>query len=112
MLNSITNNTVGRRLRMKTAWLFPSAADSSRRGKVIFGVLLATLIGSSSLYLVLDYRANLREVERRLEAMTNTAAEHVQQVFLIVDLGLRSVDDDLATDDIVVTRNREQLHQV
>jgi len=86
--------------------------DIGRYGKQIFIALLLTLAGASILSLNHDYRQHWQEMEHRLASMTDTAAEHVRQVVTIVDLTLRSVDEDWTQAGITVSRSPTALHEI
>jgi two-component system cell cycle sensor histidine kinase PleC len=86
--------------------------DIGRYGKQVFVVLLAALVVASILSLAHDYRQHWQETERRLDAMAEAAAEHVRQVVTIVDLTLRSIDEDWNGEAIFVSRPAAELHEV
>ena len=88
------------------------AFDVDQHGKLVFGLLVTTLVAASALYLAFDYRAFWRETEQRLSATAAIAAEHVQQVVSIVDLTLHSIDEDRLSDEIVVSRPASELHEM
>ena len=88
------------------------AADLGTREWWVFAALVVLLIGGSMLYLVQDYRAHRQESEHRLAAMTDVIFEFVQQVISVIDLTLRSIDDDRLSSDIVVSRSPRELHAI
>ena len=89
-----------------------TAADLGSREWRVFAALVVLLIVGSVIYLAQDYRAHWRESERRLAAATDVIVEFVQQVISIVDLTLRSVDEDRLSNDIVVSRSPRELHAI
>ena len=89
-----------------------TAADLGSREWSVFAALVLLLIGCSALYLARDYRAHWRDSERRLASTSDVIVEFVRQVNSIVDLTLRSVDDDRLSANIVVSRSPRELHQI
>ena len=87
-------------------------ADIVARGRVVFAGLILLLVGASALYLKTDYDLHRADVATRVATFADSMAEHVQQVFTIVDLALRSIDADQSTAEIVASGPLEDLHQV
>ncbi len=86
--------------------------DVGQNGRLVFGLLVSALAAAAAVYLAFDYRAYWRETEHRLSATAAIAAEHVQQVVAIVDLTLHSIDEDRLSDDIVISRPTQDLHEM
>jgi hypothetical protein len=71
---------------------------------------VAVLLVATGLTLLQDYHQTLTDAGRRLESQAALTVEHVDQVLRAADLGLRSVDDDLDTPEIVLARSYDRMH--
>ena len=89
-----------------------TAADLGSREWSVFAALVLLLIGGSAIYLVQDFRMHRQESERRLAATADVITEFMQQVISIVDLTLKSVDEDRLSSDIVVSRSPRELYTI
>ncbi len=80
--------------------------------KAVLALSAAICLGGAVLYLYADYRRAVDAADRRLAEIAEVSTRYVQQVLGLVDLALRSMDENAATDDIVVTHDPLALHDV